>query len=150
MNKGAIAAVLAFAISSAGIFALAQQGIPDTQALAWRVEQQLVRLVPPTGTGAAGEPTWCGLTIRRLAHIAEFLVLGIAAAAVGLTLLGRDGRAFGAAAALCLAASLADEVHKRFVPGRHFDATDLLLDALGYGLALLLVAAVSTLWAAHR
>ena len=145
MNRNLTLALLALAVALGGIFVLSQQGISETQSLAWRVEQELVRIIPPNGSGETGEPTWFGLTIRRLAHIAEFFVLGLAAAAVALTLFGSGRQAVGIAAALCLAASVADELHKVFVPGRHFDPADLVLDALGYLLALLLVFALTQL-----
>ena len=32
----------------------------------------------------------------------------------------------------CAAVSFADQYHKLYVPGRHFDRLDLLLDASGY------------------
>lgn len=36
----------------------------------------------------------------------------------------------------CLALSLADQIHKAFVPGREFDALDMCFDAMGYLLAI--------------
>ena len=44
-----------------------------------------------------------------------------------------------AAAGVCALASLFDQTHKIFVPGREFDAGDLLFDFAGYALAMLLV-----------
>ncbi|MFR3925262.1 MAG: VanZ family protein [Collinsella sp.] len=41
--------------------------------------------------------------------------------------------------ALCAACSVGDQVHKIFVPGRHFDVIDLGFDAAGYVIAMLLV-----------
>lgn len=122
----------------AGIFLLAQQSTKETSDLTWRVEQLLVRIIPPTGTGSAGEPTWLGLTIRRLAHVVEYAVLGLIASLVVMQFAGITGRAAAYAATICFAASLADELHKVFVPGRHFDAHDLVLDAVGYLLAMIL------------
>ena len=39
----------------------------------------------------------------------------------------------------CAACSVGDQVHKIFVPGRHFDVIDLGFDAAGYVTAMLLV-----------
>ena len=39
----------------------------------------------------------------------------------------------------CAACSVGDQVHKIFVPGRHFDVIDLGFDAAGYVIAMLLV-----------
>ena len=140
MDRRAIVMVLPVAVTLGAIFLLAQQDINGTEKLAWRVEQALVHVVPPTGKGEIGEPTWFGLTIRRLAHVAEFFALGLAVA-LALHMLAPARLALDprvAYLAVCFVASLADELHKLFVPGRHFDTKDLLLDAAGYLLALAL------------
>ncbi|MFR9006422.1 MAG: VanZ family protein [Collinsella aerofaciens] len=36
-------------------------------------------------------------------------------------------------------ASLFDQTHKLFVPGREFDASDLVFDVLGYGVGIVLM-----------
>lgn len=141
---GLVAGIVAIVVLGA-IFVLTQQNTRQTGDAALRAERLLLRLVPPTGTGEIGEPTWLGLTIRQLAHVAEFTVLGIAAGVVGASVLGRGLIPWAASVALCLTASLTDELHKRFVPGRHFDAHDLLLDAAGYLPATTLVALAALL-----
>lgn len=134
-----------FVAALVAIFVLARQSVKGTGELAWRAERLLMRLVPPTGTGDIGEPTWFGLTIRRIAHIVEYAVLGVVTLALACTLQpGTLGR-MGLALAICVAASVADEAHKAFVPGRHFDATDLALDALGYVPIVLIWAIVVTM-----
>ena len=47
--------------------------------------------------------------------------------------------------AFCAVCSVGDQVHKIFVPGRHFDVIDLGFDATGYVVAMLLVLLVSVL-----
>lgn len=126
---------------------LAQQDTEGTSDLAWRTEQLLKRIVPPTGTGSIGEPTWCGLTIRRLAHVVEYAALGLTAAFVTSSLWGRSLRAAGVALGFCFVASLADETHKTLVPGRHFEVSDLRLDAVGYGAAVLVCMVLAQLFA---
>ena len=142
--------IVLVAASLAAIFLLAAQSTGDTETLAWRVEQLLMRLVPPTGTGGVGEPTWYGLTIRRLAHLAEYVVLGVAMGLAAGNLLGWETRSAAVAAGLCALASLADETHKCFVPGRHFDPADLALDVLGYLPAILIAFGIAVLAARLR
>ena len=145
MSAQAIIALAAVAVVLAAIYALAHQGIAGTQDLALRTERLLMRIVPPTGTGDIGEPTWLGLTIRRLAHVAEYAVLGLACAVATTMLFGAGPRSSLLALVGCLAASVADEAHKAFVPGRHFDAADLRLDAIGYLPAIAAVTALAAL-----
>lgn len=88
-----------------------------------------------------------GLSIRQQAHVVEFSLLGGIVALNVLTWMSgwahrRDGRGrihtsrtflmYLISMALCAAASFGDQYHKLYVPGRHFDKLDLLLDASGY------------------
>ena len=141
MSPLALIALLLVAFVLVAIYVLARQDTAGTEHLAWRTEQLLARLFPPTGTGEIGEPTWLGLTIRRLAHIVEYALLAAVVIVAALVLVGPDGKAVAVAGIFCFAASLADELHKTRVPGRHFDTQDLVLDAFGYG-AILLVGAL--------
>ena len=87
--------------------------------------------------------------VRRWAHVPEFFVQGIflfGAAALWPQARGRASGLrvrLGMALLACVACSLFDQVHKEFVPGREFDARDLIFDAMGYALALLVVVAVA-------
>ena len=83
--------------------------------------------VPDLGTGLGG---W-DLVLRKLAHAAEFAVLGALLARA----LGRPGLAF----ALGVAYAVSDELHQSFVPGRLGSPLDVALDAVG-------VAAGVALW----
>ena len=150
MNAVLIACIALVVAVLVSIFCLAAQSTTGTQRLAWRIEQLLIRFVPPTGTGEVGEPTWFGLTIRRLAHVAEYGALGLATRLMCGSLLKHGIHALGAAIALCAMASVADEMHKHFVPGRHFDPADLALDAIGYLSAILVASGVMALGAALR
>ena len=88
-----------------------------------------------------------GLSVRQQAHVVEFALLGgIVALNVLAWMSGwahrRDARGrihgsrtflmFVLSVLLCGAASFADQYHKLYVPGRHFDKLDLVLDASGY------------------
>lgn len=140
-----MAAGLLLATIVLAIFALARQGVEGTRQLAWRTEQLLMRIIPPTGTGEIGEPTWCGLTIRRLAHVVEYAFLGLAASTCIYAWQGTSWRTFAYVLGLCFLASLLDEAHKVMVPGRHFDAADLALDAAGYLFAALVTMGLAAL-----
>lgn len=87
-------------------------------------------------------------SVRIWAHTVEFLALGIP---VSLALVFWWGRPRGLllraslAFLICVFASLFDQTHKLFVPGREFDAGDLLFDLLGYSIAMGLSFIVSRL-----
>lgn len=145
MRPIAIIMACALVAALAAIFLLTRQSVQGTRDLAWRAEHLLARIVPPTGTGSIGEPTWCGLTIRRLAHLAEFGLLGLIASLGALSVIGPRPLAACSALGLCLAVAVADEAHKLFVPGRHFDLADVLLDIAGFAPVTLIVFAIAHL-----
>ena len=80
--------------------------------------------IPSLGTGLG---TW-DLLLRKLAHVAEFAVLG------GLLqrALGRPTIAF----ALGVAYAASDELHQHFVSGRRGAPLDVLLDSVGVALGI--------------
>lgn len=94
---------------------------------------------------------WMGANIRRVAHTVEFFFVGLfasaAAACLGECLPCARFR-YVLAALFCAVCSVGDQVHKIFVPGRHFDMIDLGFDAVGYVTAMLLVLLVSA-WVHH-
>jgi VanZ family protein len=75
--------------------------------------------IPDLGTGLGG---W-DLLLRKLAHAAEYAVLG----ALLLRALGRELPAVLAGVAY----AVTDEMHQAFVPGRQGAALDVLVDAAG-------------------
>ena len=85
---------------------------------------------------------WMGANIRRVAHTVEFFFVGLFASLVAVCL---DKRVSPtrlrcvSVLAFCAGCSVGDQVHKIFVPGRHFDMIDLGFDAAGYVTAMLLV-----------
>lgn len=85
---------------------------------------------------------WMGANIRRVAHTVEFFFVGLFAslAAVCLDKRVSPTRLWRVSVlAFCVVCSVGDQVHKIFVPGRHFDVVDLGFDAAGYIAAMLLV-----------
>lgn len=94
---------------------------------------------------------WTGANIRRVAHTVEFFFVGLLASATVACLGERLPCArfrYVLAALFCAVCSVGDQVHKIFVPGRHFDMIDLGFDAAGYVTAMLLVLLVSA-WVHH-
>lgn len=94
---------------------------------------------------------WMGVNIRRVAHTVEFFFVGLFASLAAVCL---DKRVSPTRLrcmpllAFCAVCSVGDQVHKIFVPGRHFDMIDLGFDAAGYVVAMLLVLLVSA-WVHH-
>lgn len=94
---------------------------------------------------------WMAANIRRVAHTVEFFFAGLFASLVAVCL---DKRVSPtrlwcvSVLAFCAVCSVGDQVHKIFVPGRHFDMIDLGFDAAGYVTAMLLVLLVSA-WVHH-
>jgi VanZ family protein len=82
--------------------------------------------VPSLGTGLG---TW-DLLLRKLAHIAEFAILG------GL-LMRATGRAT-LAIVLATTYAVSDEIHQTFVAGRAGRPVDVAIDAVGIVLGVLL------------
>ena len=94
---------------------------------------------------------WMGANIRRVAHTVEFFFVGLFASLAVVCLDKRVSptRLWRASVlAFCAVCSVGDQVHKIFVPGRHFDVVDLGFDAAGYIAAMLLVLLVSA-WVHH-
>ena len=80
--------------------------------------------------------------IRKWAHTVEFFAFGVPLAAAMLLWWGRPesaGARMLASLAICASASLFDQTHKLLVPGREFDASDLVFDVLGYGVGIVLM-----------
>lgn len=94
---------------------------------------------------------WMGANIRRVAHTVEFFFVGLFASTTVACLgecLSYARFRYALAALFCAVCSVGDQVHKLFVPGRHFDMIDLGFDAAGYVTAMLLVLLVSA-WVHH-
>lgn len=85
---------------------------------------------------------WVGTNVRRVAHTVEFFFVGLFASVVVVCFSRRPWSVCSRCLPVllfCAACSIGDQVHKIFVPGRHFDVIDLGFDAAGYVTAMLLV-----------
>jgi VanZ family protein len=95
--------------------------------VAWAGLIFVLSSIPDLSTGLGA---W-DLALRKVAHAAEFAVLGFLLARA----IGRDGPAL----ALGIAYAVSDEVHQHFVPGRLGSPLDVLVDAVGVVVGVLLV-----------
>jgi VanZ family protein len=93
--------------------------------VAWAAVIFAFSAVPDLGTGLGG---W-DLLLRKLAHTAEYAVLG----ALLLRALGAPLPAFAAGVVY----AISDEVHQHFVPGRRGAPLDVLIDAVGVAVGVL-------------
>lgn len=168
--------VVLLVVTLASIWMLTEQNVEQTSSLsestARAVEGQSVSVQPETaGETQAGDAAgdadsttgaihpdplapvrlWMGANIRRVAHTVEFFFVGLFASATAACLgecLPCARFRYVLALLFCAVCSVGDQVHKIFVPGRHFDIIDLGFDAAGYVTAMLLVLLVSA-WV-HR
>jgi VanZ family protein len=100
--------------------------------VAWAAVIFAFSSIPDLGTGLG---SW-DLVLRKLAHAAEFAVLG----ALLVRATGRAGLAFG----LGVLYALSDEVHQLFVPGRVGAPLDVAIDAIGVAVGIALWQSVRT------
>lgn len=159
--------VVLLVVTLASIWILTEQNVEQTSSLsestARAVEGQSASVQPETaGETQAGDAAgdadsttgaihpdplapvrlWMGANIRRVAHTVEFFFVGLFASATAACLgecLPCARFRYVVALLFCAVCSVGDQVHKIFVPGRHFDMIDLGFDAAGYVVAVLLV-----------
>jgi VanZ family protein len=87
--------------------------------VAWAALIFVLSSIPDLGTGLGG---W-DLVLRKIAHAAEFAVLGLLLLrAIGVTQL---------AVGLGIAYAVSDEIHQHFVPGRLGSPLDVVIDSVG-------------------
>ena len=159
--------VVLLVVTLASIWILTEQNVEQTSSLsestARAVEGRVADVQPETAgetqagdaAGDAGSTAtvahpdpltpvrlWMGANIRRVAHTVEFFFVGLFASATAACLgecLPCARFRYVLALLFCAVCSVGDQVHKIFVPGRHFDMIDLGFDAAGYVTAMLLV-----------
>ena len=162
-------AIVLFAATLAGIWVLTEQNAVQTSLLsestARVVEGQAasIQATGITGETQAGDGMaegtdsaasnvrsgrlasirmWVGTNVRRVAHTVEFFFVGLFASVIVVCFSRHPWSICSRCVPVllfCTACSVGDQVHKIFVPGRHFDVIDLGFDAAGYVTAMLLV-----------
>jgi VanZ family protein len=95
--------------------------------VAWAALIFTLSSIPDLGTGLGG---W-DLLLRKLAHAAEYAVLGL--------LLWRALESAWGAFWLAVAYAVTDELHQTFVPGRLGSPLDVAVDAAGAAIGIALV-----------
>lgn len=84
--------------------------------------------------------SWWYQNIRKLGHVPEYFSLGITASMAWYVTSRK--RAYLKAAIFCAIVSLSDQLVKRLLPTREFDATDLSFDFVGYVLGIMIIMSV--------
>ena len=103
----------------------------------------------PPGMSASNVPIIFGLTIRKLAHIFLYFLLGgtsfLFAATLPVKTVAkvRPAVSGGIAFVISLLYACLDEIHQSFVPGRAAQIQDVGVDAIGFVLAIALCMVVS-------
>lgn len=78
-------------------------------------------------------------SVRQWAHVFEFLIIGMCVSIFYAFATKNIGTMLVLAVLTCMCISLCDQSVRIFIAGRHFDSFDLVLDALGYVSAIMVV-----------
>ena len=133
------------AVVVAGILFLTTQNISDNAKLSEGLRGWLISLYERLDLDSSDAWWNDKLAVRRLGHILEYGVLGIAS---GIALIDLDSHRVNSilkAIGLCLLISVLDQTVKIFVPVRHFDIVDIGFDMVGAVAGILIVTAVGRL-----
>ena len=116
------------------LFYLTFQTPDDTVALSERVGHLSVVEVFLNWVGAFVD--W---SVRQWAHVFEFLIIGICVSIFYACATKKIWLMLVLALLTCMCISLCDQSVRLFIAGRHFDSFDLVLDALEYVSAIVIV-----------
>ncbi len=83
--------------------------------------------------------TFVDWSVRQWAHIFEFLIIGMCVSIFYAFATKNIGTMLVLTVLTCMCISLCDQSVRLFIAGRHFDSFDLVLDALGYVSAIVVV-----------
>lgn len=78
-------------------------------------------------------------SVRQWAHVFEFLIIGICVSIFYAFAAKKIWLMMALALLTCVCISLCDQSVRIFIVGRHFDSFDLVLDAIGYVGAIVVV-----------
>ena len=67
------------------------------------------------------------VTIRKLAHLTEYFILGI----LTYNVFKNNYKSINLSIIVCLLYAISDEIHQIFIPGRTGQITDVLIDTIG-------------------
>ena len=137
MADNRISLVISFAfvlITLCILFNLTFQTPDDTVALSEKVGH--LPVVDDFLNWVGAFVTW---SVRQWAHVFEFLIIGICVSIFYAFATKNIGTMMVMALLTCMCISLCDQSVRLFIAGRHFDSFDLVLDALGYVSAIVVV-----------
>lgn len=125
----------AFVLITLGIlFYLTFQTPDDTVALSERVRH--LPLVENFLNWVSAFVDW---SVRQWAHVFEFLIIGMCVSIFYKFATKNIWTMLVLALLTCICISLCDQSVRIFIAGRHFDSFDLVLDAIGYVSAIVVV-----------
>lgn len=116
------------------LFYLTFQTPDDTVALSERVGH-----LPVVEDFLNWASTFVDWSVRQWAHVFEFLIIGICVSIFYVCATKKIWLMPVLALLTCMCISLCDQSVRIFIVGRHFDSFDLVLDALGYVSAIVVV-----------
>jgi VanZ family protein len=129
MKKLRIIAIILLVATAVMIFLLTSQNPEQTTSLTqYAIEKLPEILIQPRDSNGN-----IIVTARRMAHIYQFMLMGIFSAFI-MSTFKRPNIIFRGiiSVIICAIYSLGDQFHKLFVVGRHFDSLDLKFDFIGY------------------
>ena len=116
------------------LFYLTFQTPDDTVALSERVGH-----LPVVEDFLNWVSTFVDWSVRQWAHVFEFLIIGMCVSIFYKFATKNIWTMLVLALLTCICISLCDQSVRLFIAGRHFDSFDLVLDALGYVSAIMVV-----------
>ena len=116
------------------LFYLTFQAPDDTVALSERVGH--LPVVEDFFNWVSAFVDW---SVRQWAHVFEFLIIGMCVSIFYKFATKNIWTMLVLAVLTCMCISLCDQSVRIFIAGRHFDSFDLVLDALGYVRAIVVV-----------
>ena len=109
------------------ILFLTTQNIQDNAKISEGFREGLIKLYDEFGINSSGAWWNDKLAVRRLGHILEYGLLGLASGVAFCD----SHRGVIKAVIMCLIISIIDQTIKIFVPIRHFDIVDIGFDLIG-------------------
>ena len=115
------------------ILFLTTQNIQDNAKISEGFREGLIKLCDEIGIDNRGAWWNDKLAVRKLGHILEYGLLGLAS---GVAFCDSHRLSVVKAVGLCLIISIIDQTIKIFVPVRHFDIVDIGFDLIGAAIGI--------------
>ena len=134
------------------IFSFSEQDGAESGSLSHLISQKCVELINALAGGNWTElfkenlVTYFENPIRKLAHFAEYALMGVLLYGIWRPWKERNVRLYLLIIIWVLVSAAGDEIHQLFVPGRCGSAADVMLDTCGGGFGLLVCVLIEKLW----